>query len=139
MNELINEHLEEMLDGYIQAAMWSTNDESDEQGGDPLDKHYSPKDLAWQTRAEMRADCLAFLQEFAEEIDLVRDEVKQAQAADCSVWALAGHDLWLTRCGHGCGFWETSDWPEGLGKLLTHYCRGIGQVHLYVHNGRIYS
>lgn len=33
----------------------------------------------------------------------------------------AGHDLWLTRCGHGAGFWDR-DKPHGdeLTALVGH-------------------
>ena len=30
---------------YIEAALWSTNDQSNEQGGEPLDKNYTIDDI----------------------------------------------------------------------------------------------
>ena len=34
---------------YVEAALWSTNDNSDDQGGEPLDKNYGPGDIAPET------------------------------------------------------------------------------------------
>jgi hypothetical protein len=136
MEELINEHLDDVLDAYITAALWSTNDESTPEGGYPLDKNYCPDDVAPETLQAMRADCELFLRNFAEEIDLHRDHVFPAHTP---IWEMAGHDLWLTRCGHGCGFWD-GHWPDGLEKMLTAYCEKIGEVYLYVgDDGKIYS
>ena len=41
-----------------------------------------------------------------------------------------GHDLWLTRNGHGAGFWD-----RGLGDRgdsLTAICKALGEVCTYV-------
>lgn len=50
----------------------------------------------------------------------------------------AGHDLWLTRNGHGVGFWD-GDWPEPLAEILTDSAHRLGPVDLYVHRKRIYA
>lgn len=82
---------------YIEAALWSSTDNADETGGEPLDLNYSISDIAPETLAEMVADCADFQASFGEYIarDLLR----------------AGHDFWLTRNGHGAGFWD-GDWNE---------------------------
>src|SRR6185437_5945974 len=80
----------DMLRAYIDAALWSSNDESDDQGGEPLDANYSADDLAAETLAKMTAEVNAFL---------------AAHAADIGANASqAGHDLWLTRTRSGVGF-----------------------------------
>jgi hypothetical protein len=49
-----------------------------------------------------------------------------------------GKDLWLTRNGHGSGFWD-GDWPEVIGEKLTAYCHAIGQREAYLgDDGLIY-
>jgi hypothetical protein len=40
--------------------------------------------------------------------------------------ARAGHDFWLTRNGHGAGFWD-GDWPV-YGDLFTKIAKGYGEV-----------
>lgn len=50
--------------------------------------------------------------------------------AQFNVWELAGHDFWLTRNGHGAGFWD-----RGLGELgerLTVASKTFGSVDLYL-------
>ena len=49
----------------------------------------------------------------------------------CSIVEYAGHDLWLTRCGHGCGYWD-GDWPAGIGEGLDKLAHGFGEVWLEV-------
>jgi hypothetical protein len=124
--------IDEMLDGYITCALWSTNDESDPSGGVPLDDNYSADDLADEARASMRADCATFARTNAATI------VRCFGHGRCD-WSLAGHDLWLTRNGHGCGFWD-GDWPTADGDALSEAAHELGEVHLYVgDDGRIYA
>ena len=41
-NEVYEARFERFLRGYIECALWSSMDQSDEQtGGDPMDKNYS--------------------------------------------------------------------------------------------------
>lgn len=52
--------------------------------------------------------------------------------------AMAGHDLWLTRCGHGAGFWD-GDWPEPQATQLTELAEALGNVDLYLgDDGKVY-
>jgi len=109
---------------YIACALWSTNDESDESGGVPLDDNYDPDDIDPATLACMFDDCARFQKENARDIG---DDDEHA-----------GYDFWLTRNGHGAGFWD-GDWPEDAGERLTKACDGYGTFDLYVgDNGVIY-
>ena len=40
------------------------------------------------------------------------------------------HDFWLTRNGHGTGFWD-GDYPE-TGDRLTELAKKFGECNLYV-------
>ncbi len=115
----------DFLQAYITSALWSSTDESDDQGGEPLDLNYSADDLAPETLAKMTADCAKFLTENAADIG---DNVSQA-----------GHDFWLTRTRSGVGFWDRDCWPDD-GKRLTEAAHGFGEVNLYVgDDGKIYQ
>lgn len=108
---------------YMETALWSTNDESDESGGEPLDKNYSVNDLAPEAVEKMVKDCKAFQESHW---DLISHNLEGA-----------GHDFWLTRNHHGAGFWD-GDWMHG--QVLTEACRVYGEVYLYVgDDGHIYS
>ena len=48
------------------------------------------------------------------------------------------YDFWLTRNGHGAGFWD-GDWGE-VGDKLTELCKPYGSVDVYVgDDGLIYG
>ena len=50
-----------------------------------------------------------------------------------------GHDFWLTRNGHGAGFWD-GDWPEPYATQLTEAAKRFGTFELYLgDDGRIYT
>ena len=48
------------------------------------------------------------------------------------------HDYVMTRMGHGVGFWETSDWEEYTGKILTKMCKEQGMLETIVEDGIVY-
>lgn len=110
---------------YLETALWSTNDDSSDNGGDPLDKNYSTADIDPETAAKHRAECIEFC-------EMNYDDLSPFDAAT------AGHDFWLTRNGHGCGFWD-GDYPEPQASRLTEASNRFGEVWLYVYEGKIYS
>ena len=111
---------------YIECALWSSMDNSNEQGGGPLDLNYDITDIAPETLACMAADCADFQASNAEHLADYPDEN-------------AGHDFWLTRNGHGCGFWENDfSTPEHC-EALTAAAKARGSCDLYVgDDGKIY-
>lgn len=127
---------------YVGAALWSTNDESDpETGGEPMDSNYDISDLVPETLESMLTDCAAFYTANGEHIHC--EDAPCARDFDGSIAAReaaqAGHDFWLTRCGHGAGFWD-GDWPEPHATALDDAARAFGETWLYVgDDGRIHS
>jgi len=86
-------------DHYLTAALWTN--ELDENTIEDFD----------QDSKEVAAAIIhKFLKEAA---DLLTDDWTDEQI---------GHDLWLTRGGHGAGFWD-SDLPNG--KELTDICKSM--------------
>ncbi len=123
---VVNGQLDTFTRACIEAALWSTNDESREDGGDPLDKNYSIDDIDPHTLNELSEQCERFQEENAE--DLAEFDDSQT-----------GHDFWLTRCGHGAGFWD-GDYPEPQATRLTKAAERYGNVDLYVgDDGVIYA
>lgn len=46
-------------------------------------------------------------------------------------------DFYLTRNGHGAGFWD-GDYPDEVGRKLTDIAHGFGEVWAHKAHGRIY-
>jgi len=117
--------------GYITCAPWSSTDNSREDGGDPLDDNYDESDIAPSTLAEIEADCADFQE--ANAADLTLYEEITGRPSDH-----AGHDFWLTRNGHGTGFWDRG--AGDVGERLTKASKVYGSRDLYVgDDGLIYQ
>jgi len=116
--EITYDDLDHFTQAYIAAALWSTNDESTPAGGVPLDQNYGPHDIAPDTLRQMLADCVRFRAENAADLREL-DNTEQA-----------GHDFWLTREGHGVGFWDR-DLGE-LGERLSEAARRFGEFSLTI-------
>jgi hypothetical protein len=120
--------LDRFTRAYIECALWSTNDESDENGGRPMDENYGAGDIAPETLATIVADCQAF--QAAHDV-LITAENCPSCPGEFTVTELAGHDFWLTRNGHGAGFWD-GDWQEPAATILTDAAHAFGEVDLYI-------
>lgn len=116
-----------MLKGYMKAALWSSTDEDDE----PLDRNYSTRDVSSEAKRAMRSDIARF----------IRSNKKVLQEyVEYHGWESAGHDLWLTRNGHGAGFWDRDyDGHDEIGKKLTIGAKTLGTSDLYAgDDGKLY-
>ena len=118
--------MDKFTQSYVTCALWSTNDNSDEQGGNPLDQNYDYTDFSDELTQRVANDCAAFQAQC--------DELISEDIAD---WEQAGHDFWLTRNGHGAGFWD-GDWPVH-GDKLTAIAERFGELDIYVgDDGKLY-
>ncbi len=117
---------------YIATALWSSTDDADE----PLDRNYSESDLAPTALEQIIADCAKFQ---AENEHLFTDENNLHRGPDCDdATERAGHDFWLTRNGHGVGFWD-GGWEEPAATQLTNAAHAFGECDLYVgDDGKLY-
>jgi hypothetical protein len=117
---------ETFLDAYITCALWSSNDESTPSGGEPLDKNYSRKNLSKDALQVMTEDCHVFQRMALVLLSQTPEDYGEERA---------GHDFWLTRNGHGAGFWDR-DLGE-TGKKLTELAHLFGEQNLIVDKGVI--
>lgn len=115
-------HYALFLDAYISAAFWSSSDDNDK----PLEETYTSGDISGELMDQMIEDCGNFL-------------AKAGLPAEKMVQA--GHDFWLTRNGHGVGFWARPEvYGEEKAQELTTLAESFGPVDLYVgDDGRIYA
>lgn len=117
---MVNFHsLDHFTAAYIECALWSSVDDKEV----PLDDNYDWANISEETLNQMIADCKAFQDE---NFSFIQSDL-----------AGAGHDFWLTRNGHGAGFWD-GDWKNG--DILTAASKIYGSVDLYIgDDGQIYS
>jgi hypothetical protein len=106
---------------YIEAALWSSNDDNDE----PLEQNYSVEDISSETLDQMISDCKKFQSDN-------KELMKELDPEQC------GHDFWLTRNHHGAGFWDRG-YGE-IGDKLTEECHKCREIDLYIgDDGQIYG
>ena len=107
---------------YIECALWSSTDDA----GDPLDSSkHADTELSPETIARFKADCERFQSDYVRvlnEFDYCSGDFDDRQIA---------HDFWLTRNGHGAGFWD-GDYPEALGEALAKLAKSYGECDLYI-------
>lgn len=129
--------LDEFTRGYVEALLWAESANlpgADEQD----DSSFSDNGLGWndfsdEAQAKIIADCEAFQAENA--ADLAAGPLK---VTNCTPMEYAGHDFWLTRQHHGCGYWD-GDWPKDVGERLTKAANDVRGLYPYVgSNGKIY-
>lgn len=110
------------LDQYKHTALWSSTDDD----GTPLDKHHSHEDFDPNLHQKMEKDWKAFSQKHRDMVDKYGPEK-------------VAHDFWLTRNGHGAGFWD-GDYDDKDGKMLTESAKKFGQHDIYKgDDGMIYG
>jgi hypothetical protein len=144
MSTLHGIEIDEFTDAYITAALWSSNDESDPSGGVPLDQNYTPSDIHPDTLRAMAEDCAKFRALVlpghgkCTVAKLLSAIPSHKRRGEWSADELDGHDFWLTRNGHGAGFWDR-DYGK-VGDILTSACKSFREVNLYVgDDGKIHA
>ena len=103
---------------FLNAALWAGTDDT----GEPLEDRFTLADVADATVADAVADCAAF-------------QATHAALLAGADPAQAGHDFYLTRNGHGAGFWDrdVSVYPaDPYGTRLTDAAHGFGTWDFYV-------
>jgi hypothetical protein len=146
--------LDEFVGGYIATALWSSSVEEEYAAEYDLaadtsmfDAGLSAEDIAPDALASIRADCEAFLDANRADVDAYCEELGEWHGSDSvrgsdarySALERAGGDFWLTRNGHGAGFWDRG-LPDDLGRRLSDAATAYGEVWIYVgDDGKVYA
>lgn len=157
-NAALLQTLDEFTRAYIEAALWSSTEyafgtceacgranqhlsheskkhdecckdcgEREQDNPPAMDSNYNASDLLPEALRRMIVDCIHFQ-------GLMGDALRSATCTakiDCTKIAYAGHDFWLTRNGHGCGFWD-GDWSEPEATLLDECAKQFRECDLGV-------
>lgn len=120
--------VDDIVDAYFAAALWSSvnHDEYEEDAEIHFDQDYDPGDFPqkeWEKAQELVRD---FIDKHPEDLVTFANAMTVCQI---------GYDLWLTRCGHGAGFWdrkmENRDLDQEMLDRLTKTCWEFGEVHVW--------
>lgn len=134
--------LDAFTTAYIEAALWSSTayGSLQEEINDPVDAdgqragrfdisfdrlNYDADDLSAELLAHVVEECRQFQEEQAE----VLARAYESPAIDYTP-ERAGHDFWLTRNGHGAGFWDRG--LGAIGRQLTDAAKCYGSEDWYV-------
>lgn len=110
----VRANLDAFTFAYIEAMMWTLTDED----GGSCD-HLGLHDISAEAIDKAKADCAGFQ----------RTAARLLEGTDP---AQAGHDFWLTRNGHGTGFWDrdASTYPnDPKGEALTRLAHAEGEAY----------
>ena len=110
-------NLEKMVSAYIECALWSSMDQK--ANGDEIQfEDYEPSE---ELLIQAEKDCKAFIDKCGDLVEVYLTSQTPSQA---------GHDFWLTREGHGTGFWDRG--LEALGERLSDIAKSFGEGNLYI-------
>ncbi len=112
--------LEQFTAAYIEALYFTDAGDGDQPGKDAA--------LDPETLLDIQADCRSFWRRFG---CFVNAAECTRGSGEYSIAAQAGHDFWLTRNGHGAGFWD-GDWNKPYANMLAEgaQCYGVFETYL---------
>jgi len=119
-----------MVTGYLDAQLWAQHDY--DRDDEMLDANYDRDDIDPNYVERIRAEFAALVTEHPLAVRMYGSQ-RKFHAGDGTVWEHFGHDFYLTREGHGAGFWD-----RGLGDLgdyLTSIAKYAGSADDLWDNG----
>jgi hypothetical protein len=108
-NEVASPRMMDILNSYLEAALWTEEEE------------IGPSNIESDVSDNSKIDAYKDVRDFLNKAGDLVDGLEPSQI---------GHDLWLTRNGHGSGFWD-----RGLGEIgneLSDIARSMGSKHVYI-------
>ena len=118
----------DFLNAYLVTALWSSIDDKE----NPFDDNYSIDDFSEKALKQADKDCDLFIEKVRELSLLDKIYIGLLDETDIA------HDFWLTRQGHGAGFWD-GDYPDEIGDKLTEIANDFRELYIYVgDDGQLY-
>lgn len=118
--------VEAMVAGYVEAMLWAECACDDPEGYDDRsfdDLGYTFGDVHPDAMEQARETCRQFCERNAEDVVAFMEETDRPEGH-------VGHDLWLTRQGHGAGFWDRG--AGAVGDRLADAARVLGPAYPYL-------
>lgn len=112
-------NIDNFTKSYLIAALWSSTGDDNE----PLDSKFALKNIDVDNLLQVKKDCVDFQNNNASLLNKAYEKPGYTNES-------AGHDFWLTRNGHGAGFWDRD--LENTGKQLTEAAKALKESDIYV-------
>lgn len=121
-----------ITESAIESWLWSSivrdisgeNDNGEEVDDVPADDWLRSKDA--EVDAETRTKWASDVERFMDQADPIFDQMEEVGINIKDI----GHDIALTRGGHGTGFWDRG-YPEEFGEVLSDLARSLGDMYAY--------
>jgi hypothetical protein len=113
-------NLQDFTNSYKVCALWT---EEEQLGIDDANIHDS---IDPDTAFRMEEDCRRFVENAS---TLLHDWTAEQ----------AGHDFWLTRNGHGAGFWDKDISTEENRTALTELSKAFGEYSIYANDNQVHG
>ena len=106
-----------ILKGYLEAALWADTEE-------PTNKIYTTEDIDSESIEKAKEDITKFIHLAGSLLNEIEDEQ-------------IGHDFYLTRNGHGAGFWDRNYKEMSTGEKLTKICKKFKTLYIEKYDGNL--
>jgi hypothetical protein len=151
INSFNQEDLNQILNGYLEAALWTEEERLNDEGQsnqyndddveeNELDRlvkiqsNLNKKNFTSFTREDIEPNSLiAVYLDIKKFIKLAGDDAVKDAIENIRLDGL-GHDIWLSRNGHGAGFFDRTYDNDNSEELLMKAARAIGEVDLYIND-----
>lgn len=128
--------IDAIVDGYLDCQLWAglDMDRDDDGTNPPLDENYGRDDIDPEYVDKVRAELTEVVTEHPLAVRMYLAAIQCGEYASGGTRSEHfGHDFYLTREGHGAGFWD-----RGLGELgdyLTGIAKAYGSAEQLFDNG----
>ena len=110
-----SKNIQKIIDSYLECALWTNEEELKEQDSDTdLNINNFEEDSLIKTYLDIK--------KFLKIVGFAIDDIDESDI---------GHDLWLTRNGHGSGFWDRG-YDNDISDILTNAAKSLGSAYLFL-------
>lgn len=97
--QITDKQVDQFVFGYITAALWTEEENINESGVEADRSEVCPDSLK-----RVEKCCKRLLTEYHDAVRLMAEHIVHSE--EYTAWEVLGHNFWLTRNGHGAGFWD---------------------------------
>jgi len=110
-----NYNIKNIIDDYFTAALWTEENRLEDE---LKDNDFTIYDFSEEDKDKVKEEIEWFIDKAGDSINVMTDDQ-------------LGHDLWLTRNGHGAGFFNRN-YPVHVEDMLNKLSEVLGHADIYV-------